>query len=134
MGDEIASLEALSHVLIDAGEHAESRAVALQTAAMIRASHAGRNHLPGVAIALARTEALRGRHDRALALIGSVRAIASDLPTHPVLLPPLEAVEAACRAALDETSAARAIARGEAMDLDSLFDYLDTEFPSVNGG
>jgi hypothetical protein len=127
-GDEVASLEELSHALIDAGELDEAWSTALRAVALMRNAHAGWHVLLRVVAALARSAALRGNAEQALLLAGALRSVSSEtgLTLAVTRAAALEAAEASSREALDDEAAARATAAGKAMTVESLLEYLDT--------
>ena len=111
-GDEVGSLDALSHALVDSGDYAEAREAALEAIALIRGKGVGRFYLPNVLAALARSVVMLGQPREALVLRGALDAVRAELGRHlpPTRLAAIEVVEAASRDALDEETATRAIA------------------------
>jgi predicted ATPase/DNA-binding SARP family transcriptional activator len=129
--DELSALDTLSHALIDAGDLAEGWSTAVYAATVFHKAHRGWGYaatLAGIGVALARAAALRANAEQSLFLAAGVRAISRELGlTLPVArVAGLEAAEVSAKAALDDDSAARAIAAGEASTVDSFLDYLAT--------
>jgi hypothetical protein len=125
-GDEVAALDNLSHALIDAGEVEEAWAVALQALRQMIDGQVGLYGLGTIVAAVARCASLRGEPERALLLGAALRASVLALAQHVAASrrAALEAAEGASREALDEETAARAVATGEAMTLEALLEYL----------
>jgi predicted ATPase len=125
-GDEIANLDGLSHALIATGDIDEAWSTGLHGATLLRESHAGFASLGPVIAALACSAGVRGEHERALLLAGGLRSVMNELGRTLAVsrLTAVEAAEATSRDALDEETAARATAAGEAMTVEGLFEYL----------
>ncbi len=125
--DEVMALDTLSHLLIEAGELDEAWSTALRAAALLRDTHTVYGLMPVIS-ALARCAGQRGNAEEALLLAGAVRSVGRELgqslPVRRVAA--LDAVVSACREALDEETAARATAAGEAMTVDAVLEYLET--------
>jgi predicted ATPase len=124
-GDEVANLDGLSHALLDAGDVDEAWSTALEAVTLV-GSGAGVVHFCEVVAALARCAWLRGHPEHALLFGAALRSAMAELDRGlpPTRLAAVEAAEAASREALDEETAARAVAEGEAMTVESLLDYV----------
>jgi hypothetical protein len=97
--DKVASLDLLSHALIDAGELEKAWSTALHAAALMKEGHAGGYTLVSLGAALARVAGLRGNAEESLLLASAVRSVSNELgvTVAAARASALEAAEAASR-------------------------------------